>query len=273
MTPGVQIVATRTPTLPPATDTNTWVVGEGALTVIDPASPWPEEQRVLAEALEDRLLMGEYVERIVLTHHHHDHVSGVNALQRALPEPVPVLAHAATAALLEGIVAVDHTVRDAHEIAAGGRTLLARHTPGHAPGHLVFHDQEGGWMIAGDMVAGVGTILLHPDEGDLDDYLASLQLMQTARPTALLPSHGPTLTDPTSLLAMYIAHRHLRTDQTRTALRTHGALTPTEIVPFVYPDLPERFASFAALQLTTHLHYMRRHGLAQPARDGRWEAR
>jgi len=272
MTPGVQIVPTRTPTLPPATHTNTWIVGEGDLTVIDPASPWPEEQRLLAEALEDRLLLGERVERIVLTHHHHDHVSGVGALLHWLDEAVPVLAHAATAELLHGIVRITHTISDATEIAAGGRRLCAHHTPGHAPGHLVFHDLDEGWMIAGDMVAGIGTILLHPDEGDLGDYLASLQHMKRLRPTALLPSHGPVLDDPESLLSMYVAHRHMRSDQTHSCLRTLGAMTPAELAPHVYGDLDPRFLGFAVLQLRTHLRWLTEHGVVQPVDGDRFEA-
>jgi endoribonuclease LACTB2 len=272
MTPGVQIVATRTPTLPPATHTNTWIVGAGSLTVIDPASPWPEEQRALADAIEDRAMLGERVERIVLTHHHHDHVSGVVALRRALGRDVPVLAHRATAALLDGVVPVTGTLEDGDVLDAGGRALRAMHTPGHAPGHLVFHDADDGWMIAGDMVAGLGTILLHPDEGDLGEYLSSLQLMQRAGPTSLLPSHGPVLNDPKSLLSMYVAHRHARSDQARAALRARGALTPTELAPFVYGDLDPRFAPYAILQLRTHLRWMHDHGLVRPVDDGRWEA-
>ncbi|TVQ94059.1 MAG: MBL fold metallo-hydrolase [Deltaproteobacteria bacterium] len=272
MLDGVQIIPTRTPTLPPATHTNTWIVGEDRLTVIDPPSPWPQEQRALFEAIEDRLLLGETVERIVLTHHHHDHVSGVDALKRALGEPVPVLAHPLTAELLHGIVEVDGHLNEDQSFDAGGRTLRALHTPGHAPGHLVFLDLEQRWMIAGDMVAGVGTILLHPDEGDLADYLASLQRMQAERPVALLPSHGPVLHDPSSLLSMYVAHRHMRSAQTREALITHGAMTPAELVSYVYGDLDPRAVPFAALQLRTHLRWMQDHGLTRPADETRWEA-
>lgn len=272
MLSGVQIVPTRTPTLPPATHTNTWIVGQDRLTVIDPPSPWPEEQRLLHEAIEDRLMLGETVERILLTHHHHDHVSGVRALKHALGGEVPVLAHRQTAELLHGIVAVDGWIDDQQVLGAGGRSLKALHTPGHAPGHLVFLDLEQRWMIAGDMVAGIGTILLHPDEGDLGEYLHSLERMKSESPSALLPSHGPTLHDPRSLLSMYVAHRHLRSDQARDALRTHGALTPTELVPFVYGELDPRFTGFAALQLRTHLRWMKEHGLARPSDQGRWEA-
>jgi endoribonuclease LACTB2 len=272
MHPGVQIVPVRTPTLPPATHTNTWVVGEGALTVIDPASPYEDEQGRFLAVLGERLAAGEHVERIVLTHHHHDHVSGAEALRRALPSGVPISAHPATTALVEDRIRVDDALEDGAVLQAGGRRLRALHTPGHAPGHLVFHDLDDGWMIAGDMVAGIGTILLHPDEGDLADYLTSLARMKAAGPTVLLPSHGPDLPEPRALLEMYVAHRHLRTDQIRRALVDHGRQTPRELADHVYPELEPRFRGMAALQITTHLRWMHDHGLAVPAGETRWAA-
>src|SRR5690606_38154488 len=96
--PGVRVLAVRSPTLPPATHTNCYVAGTDRLTVFDPASPWPEEQARLAEALD----AAGRVERVVLTHHHPDHVSGTEALRRHLADlghDVPVLAHPRTAAL------------------------------------------------------------------------------------------------------------------------------------------------------------------------------
>lgn len=270
---GVETIAFRTPTLPPATHTNTWVVGEGRLTVVDPASPYEDEQHRLLAALRRRLNRGEHVERLLLTHHHHDHVSGAIQLQtdlRDLGHDVPIAAHHATADLLTDTVPVDERLAANAELACGGVTLHALHTPGHAPGHLVFHNRADGWMIAGDMVAGIGTILLHPSEGDLADYLASLEAMTQAAPTVLLPSHGPDLTEPTALLTMYVAHRHMRTQQIAEALQTGGVQSPRELAQQVYPELEPRFLGIAALQITTHLYWLENHGLAAPAEGGLW---
>jgi glyoxylase-like metal-dependent hydrolase (beta-lactamase superfamily II) len=272
---GVEIVAVRTPTLPPATHTNCWIVGEGRLTVVDPASPYEDEQRRLFEVLEERLACGEQVERILLTHHHHDHVSGAEALRASLAQrgrTVPVAAHPLTAERVAPRIQVDMTIEHGAEIEAGGRVLRAMFTPGHAPGHLVFQDQEAGWALAGDMVAGTGTILLHPAEGDLQQYLDSLALMRTARPTALLPSHGPVLKEADTLLSMYIAHRHLRTQQIREALVQAGALDPLALAPRVYADLPPEHWEIASQQITTHLAWMAARGLASALADGRWTA-
>ncbi len=264
--PGIQTVPVRTPTLPPATHTNAYVVGEGRLSVFDPASPWEEEQKILWDALVERMNRGEVVERIVLTHHHQDHVGGVGALQRALRDrgnPVPVVAHPVTRQLLAEDVEVQELWEDEQSKDCGGRLLTAYHTPGHDPGHLVFHDRESATVIAGDMVAGVGTIALEPNEGDLGDYLASLERMQTLEASTLLPAHGPPLTPADTVLSFYIAHRHQRSVQIRETLDQLGPKTPDALVPLIYPDLPDGVRPHAAAQITTHLRWLALQGLVQ----------
>jgi glyoxylase-like metal-dependent hydrolase (beta-lactamase superfamily II) len=256
---GLALVSLRTPTLAPATHTNTWVVGRGALTVFDPASPYPEEQEHLLELLDERRASGERVARIVLTHHHHDHVGGAVALARALG--VPIAAHETTASLLRDKVPVDETIAEGELLSCGGRTLRARFTPGHAPGHLVFQDLDAGWVVAGDLVAGVGTILIDPRDGELGAYLDSLERVRQDRPTTLLPAHGPALPQGDAVLSFYIAHRHQRTEQIRAALRAVGAASPAELVPAVYAELPESAHEVAAVQISAHLLWLERHGL------------
>ncbi len=261
--PGIQVVPVRTPTLPPATHTNTWVIGAGELTVIDPASPWEDEQALLFGALRERLARGERVERLLLTHHHHDHVAGavdLRARLQGLGHDVPIAAHPATAALVS--FEVDVLVEDAEALPCGGRTLVAHHTPGHAPGHLALHDPDSGAVVAGDLVAGVGTIAIDPDEGDLQHYLDSLEHVRRLGPSALLPAHGPVLEHADAVLSFYVAHRHSRSEQIRSTLDRLGSATPQELAPHVYPELDPRFHPIAAAQILTHLLWLARHGLA-----------
>lgn len=275
--PGIAVVPVRTPTLPPATHTNTWIVGEGRLSVFDPASPWDDQQQLLAASLAERIDRGETVERLVLTHHHHDHVGGAIALRNWLADRgirAPIVAHPQTAELLQGVIPIDEPWVDAQVVDCGGRQLQGVHTPGHAPGHLVFQDAESAAMIAGDMVAGIGTIAISPEDGDLGQYLASLQAMIDRKPSVLLPAHGDPLRHPEQLLSFYIAHRHGRTDQFRDALQRLGTATPLEIATEVYADeIDARFLPLAAMQVISHLRWMRDHGLATPI-DGeaRWRA-
>lgn len=259
--PGICVLPVRTPTLPPATHTNCYVVGEGELAVFDPASPWEDGRAALATALAARIGCGERLVRIVLTHHHHDHVAGALDLRERLGVEVPVVAHRATAALLPGVV--DEYLDEGDPLDIGGRSLAPLHTPGHAPGHLVFHDRESGAVIAGDMVAGIGTIGIDPADGDLGDYLASLARMKDLGASVLLPSHGPALTEPAAILGFYIAHRHARTEQIRAALDRRGAASATELASEIYAELAVPYLPLAARQIVSHLRWLASHGLAE----------
>lgn len=274
--PGIDVVPVRTPTLPPATHTNVWLVGDGRITVVDPASPWEDEQARLFDVLWERVSAGERVERLFLTHHHHDHVAGAVDLQRRFRElgrEVPISAHPVTIELLAERVPVQEAVEHDDVLVCGNRTLRAIHTPGHAPGHLVLHDESSGAMVAGDMVAGVGTIAIDPVEGDLQDYLDSLERLASRAPRVLLPAHGPALEHAESVLSFYVAHRNSRSQQIRDALATLGDAAPIELAPQVYPDLPAHHHPLAAAQILSHLHWLGANGLASevPSTD-RWRA-
>jgi endoribonuclease LACTB2 len=263
--PHVRIFPVRTPTLPPATHTNVYLVGERALTVFDPASPWPDEQAALDRAIDALAARGLPVEEIVLTHHHVDHVSGAAHLAARLG--VGVAAHPETAARVAGRVRVTRTI-DADERVAGMRAIF---TPGHAPGHLCFFDDaRSDVLIAGDMVASVGTIIVEPDDGgDMIAYLESLARLRALGASCLLPAHGPPITDADARLAFYIAHRLEREQRVLAALGAEPR-TVEELVPPAYPDVPPAIYPLAARSLTAHLLKLEREGLAVRAGD-RWK--
>src|ERR1043166_6820629 len=139
---------------------------------------------------------------VLLTHHHGDHVGGAAALAERWS--IPIAAHAATARRLAGRVAVTESLDDG-DVAY---TATAIFTPGHAEGHLCF--AVGDATIAGDMVAGVGTILIDPSEGDMALYLASLERLLARPPMTLLPAHGSSIFDGHGKLSEYLAHRRMR---------------------------------------------------------------
>jgi glyoxylase-like metal-dependent hydrolase (beta-lactamase superfamily II) len=244
--PSIRVLALRTPTLPPATHTNAYVVGPtgGPVVVVDPGSPYPEVQRQLADAL-----AGEQVSRVLLTHHHGDHIGGAIALG------VPITAHAITRALLADIVPIDaaDTLADGDTLDLAGIRITAIHTPGHARGHLCF--AVGDAVIAGDMVAGIGTILIDPDEGDMTDYLASLAKLAARGPHALLPAHGPMIADGVGKLRDYTAHRLMREARVLAAIAGREApSTIAELVPIAYADTPPALWIIAERSLRAHVH-------------------
>ena len=256
--PGIRVLALRTPTLPPATRTNVYLVGpdSGPVAVVDPGSPYADQQAIL-----DAVLGRIPIAMVLLTHHHGDHVGGAAAL--AARWGVPIAAHAATARRLVGRVAVSRTLED-DEVVHGARAIF---TPGHAEGHLCF--EVGGATIAGDMVAGIGTILIDPSEGDMALYLASLERL-LARPAAcLLPAHGPPIVDGPGKLAEYLAHRRMRESRILDELGATARSTD-ELVASVYRDTPKPLWPLAERSLLAHLGKLVREGRARTAAAGRW---
>jgi endoribonuclease LACTB2 len=262
--PGIRVLALRTPTLPPAAHTNVYVVGPdaGPQLVVDPGSPYPDQQAILDAALEREAQAGRPVGTILLTHHHGDHVGGAAAL--AARWNVPLAAHANTVKRLRGRVDVARELADGEAIE--GVTCVF--TPGHADGHLVF-EREGA-QIAGDMVAGIGTILIDPSEGDMADYLASLQRMLSRAPSLLLPAHGPAITDAAGKIREYIAHRTMREDRVVTALSSRTDASVDDLVPEVYADTPRILWPLAGRSLRAHLDKLVKEGRAREVEQGRW---
>jgi len=262
MRPGVLMFPLQTYTIPPASTTNTYLLGTGDCVLVDPGSPFDRENERLERALaEARERLGRRVTAIWLTHHHPDHVAGVERLRAALG--VPVLAHEATAERLasQGIK-LDGELRDGQRIVLAGNPplpVLVIHTPGHARGHLCFLEEEQRSLLAGDMVAGIGMIVVDPPEGNMDDYLGSLARLAALRPATLFPGHGPVVKNAVAKLREYIDHRLWREQRVLEAWSA-GRRTPEEMLPTVYDDVPEAAHPLARRQILAHLERLRRAG-------------
>ncbi|MEM7050415.1 MAG: MBL fold metallo-hydrolase [Acidobacteriota bacterium] len=257
--PGVILLPLETATLPPANRTNAYLLGDGERVLVDPGSTLPAEQRRLEEAL--AALPADSLKAIWLTHHHPDHVGGVAAARQALG--VPVLAHAATAQRLAARgIPVDGELQAGQRVVLDGPRpfpIRVLHTPGHARGHLCFYEENGGSLIAGDMVAGIGTIVIDPPEGDMDDYLASLESLAELAPRVLFPAHGPPIRDAVGKLRHYIDHRRWREEKVLAAWQ-NGVRQPAELLPVVYDDAPRQAWPLAERQIVAHLESLERAG-------------
>jgi endoribonuclease LACTB2 len=207
----------------------------------------------------------------VLTHHHVDHVG--DAARLAAKHGVPVAAHAETASRVAGRVAVARILADGDELDYAPKKLRAVFTPGHAPGHLCFVDAAAHAIVAGDMVASVGTIIIEPgDAGDMRQYLDSLRLLKrevAGGATRLLPAHGPPIVDGGARLDFYVAHRLEREARVAAALGD-AAQTVEALVPPAYPDVPAALYPLAARSLLAHLYKLEYDGRARRHEDGRW---
>jgi len=265
LSPELARLALRTPPLPPATHTNCYLLGDERLTIVEPASPWEDEQALLERTLAS---LSSTVERIFLTHHHLDHVGGVEVLRRRFQ--CPVVAHARTADLLTGKVAVDETLDEGDVLLTDQGAWEVLFTPGHASGHLCLANPRTGDFVVGDMVAGEGTVVLDPPDANLQDYLDSLQHLRDASPGVLHPAHGDPIRDADKKLAEYIAHRHMRTGQVRETLLGAERGTPMDLVVPIYPELPVGFHPVAARQVLCHLQWLAENGEVHEV-DGAWE--
>lgn len=273
--PGIVLAPLRTPTLPPATTTNCYLVGHERLWVVDPGSPEPGEQQRLLHLLGELRGRGASVEGILVTHHHPDHIGGVNALSQALD--LPVRGHPLTLSRLEPGHKAGAPLDEGGRIALGrapdgtsGWELLAIHTPGHDRGHLCFRESRYGAMLVGDMLSTISTIIVDPPEGHLATYLQSLERLAQSPMTTLYPAHGPAMRDGQRLVKQYLRHRRQRETKLVEVLGQGGG-TVEELLPKVYWDADPRLYRFAARSLLAGLQKLQEEGRAIEL-DGTWRA-
>jgi ribonuclease/clavin/mitogillin len=271
--PGFVCVPLRTPTKPPATTTNCYVVGTRDFVLFDPGSPYEDEQAVLGDFVKELQAEGRRALEIVLTHQHPDHVGGVESLRARFG--LTVAAHRLTAEALGGRVRVDRLIEDGDLMELKGDpsiSLRAMHTPGHTRGHLSFYDERAGALLTGDNVVGVGSVLIDPEEGSVRDYLASLERYRSLpRLVALFGGHGPAVGSPRAKIDEYVEHRHQRERDILAAVRA-GAATPAEIVARVYTDVHPKMHALAERAVTAHLIKLEEDGLVSRDEGGRFNA-
>jgi glyoxylase-like metal-dependent hydrolase (beta-lactamase superfamily II)/8-oxo-dGTP pyrophosphatase MutT (NUDIX family) len=271
----------RTPTKPPATHTNCYLIyNSREILVVDPASPDEDEQQVLAGCVDELLAEGRTVREIVLTHMHPDHVGGVNALKQHLEKThrarAPgVAGHELTATALGDDIRVDRFIPDGETIELEGEpriSLRALHTPGHARGHLCFYEARTGTLISGDNIVGLGSVLIDPPEGNMRDYLASLERMR-ALPnlSVIFGGHGPAIANPYARIQEYLTHRLEREANILQAVRD-GATTPKEIVARVYTDVSPKAHGMAERAVLAHLERLEADGRVSHSSDGGYVA-
>jgi endoribonuclease LACTB2 len=252
----------RTETLPPATHTNCFIVGRGEFVVVDAAAKDESELERLFNLVDSFIEKGFVCKAIIVSHLHKDHFGGETVLKNHLREKykleIPISAHRITAESLSGkvefqkFIEADEVIKLKDEAGAEFE-IKALHTPGHARGHLAFYDETRGFLLSSDNVVGAGTVVIAPPEGDMTDYLASLERMKNLPGLRhLCGSHGAAVYDARGKIEEYIAHRM---ERERQILRTieQGAKTSAEITEILYQDLNRELFPLAVKSVEAHL--------------------
>ncbi len=262
------LFAARTPTLPPATHTNSYALGGRDVLLVEPATPYEDEQREWVSWARSLASTGRNIVAIVATHHHPDHIGGAALLSKELG--LPVWAHELTASRID--VPVARHLEDGEEIVLAGprdERWQVLHTPGHAPGHVCLFEPRSRTVVVGDMVASVGTILVAPGDGDMTLYIEQLERLASLDASLALPAHGEPIDDPTALFRRYVTHRKMREAKIFTALEAGSAsvdgMTAGDLVPAAYDDVLPAIWPLAKLSVDAHLEKLVREGRIQRA--------
>jgi glyoxylase-like metal-dependent hydrolase (beta-lactamase superfamily II) len=163
----------------------------------------------------------------------------------------------------------DVLVHDGMRIAGDGSELECVATPGHTANHVCYALVQERALFSGDHVMGWSTSVIAPPDGDMGDYLASLERLKARDDRILYPTHGSPIANPKAWIGQLIAHRHMREEQIRTALKRR-AQSVAELVEQLYPQIEPGLRAAAAQQTLAHLHHMQSRGEAVPE-DGRWK--
>ncbi len=235
--------------------TGVYIVGAGnSVAVIDPGPDLADHIEALKQAL-----TGRTVSHILITHTHSDHSPAARPLAAWSGAPIYGFgAHAQTDEVEEGgagLFVPDVKVIDGVAIAGEGFTFTALHTPGHTTGHICYALAEEKALFTGDHVMGWSTTVIAPPDGNMGDYLRSLEKLIGRDDVTLYPTHGAPIPAPDNFLHATLAHRRMREAQVAACV-TGGYETIPDIVAKLYAGLSPALATAAALTVQAHLEHL-----------------
>jgi glyoxylase-like metal-dependent hydrolase (beta-lactamase superfamily II) len=263
---GLVRIPLETPTLPPATRTNSFLVrAEGGWLLVEIGPSDPSELSRLADAIDEYVGEDELI-GLFLTHHHPDHLSGLSWFIDNYD--APIFSGEATWSRHHHNVERRWEIVEGEEFDMFGLTFIQ--TDGHAPDHYSIL-LPNGHLVAGDIISGMGTIVIAPPDGDMNSYYDSLDRLIELDLEAIHPAHGPESTEPIRRLKAYRDHRKKREERVRKSLSEDEFRTVEQLLEVAYSDVDPSLHVFARGTLRAYLDMMHARGTVEVSEDGqRW---
>jgi len=274
--PGVRRIVANNPGPYTFLGTNSYVVGSGEVAVIDPGPADDHHLKAIADAI-----AGERLTHILITHSHRDHCDGARGLQALAGGKIAAFGptRGARGAAAPGLsydfvdpdFVPDRKLADGDTVRGRGFALDVLHMPGHAPDHLCFALVGKRTVFTGDHVMGWNTTVIAPPEGDMANFLASLERLMQRHDKIFLPGHGGRIQTPQRVVKAYIMHRKWR-EQTILSCLEEGISTVPRIVARLYGTLDAELRDAAALSVLAHLEHLINRDLVGAERPGDWSS-
>jgi glyoxylase-like metal-dependent hydrolase (beta-lactamase superfamily II) len=250
--------------------TNTYLIGRQELALVDPGPALPAHIEAMTG-----LLAGRALRRIFVTHTHGDHSPATAELQRLTGAEVIGLRPAAGAAYQDASFQPSRLYTDGESIDCGEYSVRLIHTPGHVSNHLCFLLEQEGMLFTGDHILQGTTPVILPPDGDMADYLRSLDQLLNMPLGSLAPGHGDVMTEPAQMISTLIRHRLRREQKIVSSLAGFTRVTLDELVIPVYDDVPQHLLPWAKKTLLAHLYKLQSDGrvqqLAEATDDVHWQ--
>ena len=262
LAPGVNRLIAPNPGMMTGPGTNTYILGEKEVAVIDPGPAIDGHIDLICE------LAPGPIKWILVTHTHPDHSPAVAALAERtgaerLGRPAPDGQHQDKTFEPDRVLANGEIFRTAEF------KLEVIHTPGHASNHLCYFNDEIDWLFTGDHIINGSTVVIDPPDGNMSDYLDSLERLMDKFLAVIAPGHGDPMDSPYEAIDWIIKHRLEREAKVTGVLEKNPNSTLAELVPHVYDDVHERLYEVAERSLLAHL--LKLENDSRAAQDGdRW---
>ena len=262
LAPGVRRIVAPNPSMMTGPGTNTYLLGERDIAVIDPGPS-------IAAHIENILLKSTgSIRWILATHTHPDHSPGVAVLAGHCDAEVLGIA-APDGRQQDRSFAPTRVLSDRDTLETAEFSLEVVHTPGHASNHLCYRHVEHNWLFTGDHVIDGSTVVINPPDGDMKHYIESLQRCKALECDALAPGHGELIANPARAIDWIIEHRLEREAKVLAAVDANPGLTTRELVPHVYQDVSEELHRLAERSLLAHILKLEADSVVVQG-NGRW---